>query len=516
QRVTRRPLSAKPACRSTSRRSCTLTRLSSPPGIAPQHRQERAALVRAFLRHRRVLLRRLCQLIRWQASVADRRRGAYACHLLMVPPASHDFTRTARTARTARVGLVVLTLINLFNYLDRWIVAALAESMKHSELHLSDTQLGSLMTGFLIVYILAAPLFGRLGDTRSRSRLLAIGVAIWSVATALAGLARSYFELFAARAAVGIGEAAYGTISPALLADYFPRQQRGRVFAVFFAAIPIGSALGYIVGGLVDHYFGWRQAFFVAGAPGLVLAALAWRLYDPPRGSQDTDLSPVPPLHNVERGSGGEDTRLSYATLVRNRPYLLTVLGYAAYTFAVGALAFWTPTFLERVRGIPKAHATVQFGAIVVVTGFLGTYLGGWLGDRLLTVSRQAYLWLSGIATLLAAPLTLVALAAPQPGVYWAAIVAAELCLFASTGPINSTIVNLVSPHMRATAVALSIFTIHILGDVPSPSLVGVISDARSLGEAVLIIPLAVLVGGIIWTYAAWRGARSAGVEPSP
>src|SRR6266550_3844352 len=162
--------------------------------------------------------------------------------------------------RTARTGLIVLTLINLFNYLDRWIVAALAESMKHSELHLSDTQLGSLMTGFLIVYMLAAPLFGRLGDTRSRSRLLAIGVAIWSAATALAGFSRSYFGLFAARAAVGIGEAAYGTISPALLADYFPRQQRGRVFAVFFAAIPIGSALGYIVGGLVDHYFGWRQA----------------------------------------------------------------------------------------------------------------------------------------------------------------------------------------------------------------------------------------------------------------
>src|SRR6266513_981341 len=422
-------------------------------------------------------------------------------------------TESTLTVRTARAGLLVLTLINLFNYLDRWIVAALAESMKHSELHLSDTQLGALMTGFLIVYTLTAPLFGWLGDTRSRSRLLAIGVAIWSVATALAGLARSYAGLFAARAAVGIGEAAYGTISPALLADYFPRERRGRAFAVFFAAIPIGSALGYIVGGLVDHYFGWRQAFFVAGVPGLALAALAWRLYDPPRGSQDTDLSPVPPLHNVERGSGGEDTR-AYATLVRNRPYVLTVLGYAAYTFAIGALAFWTPTFLERVRGIPKAHATVQFGAIVVVTGFLGTYLGGWLGDRLLKVSHQAYLWLSGTVTLLAAPLTLDALAAPQPGVYWAAIVAAELCLFASTGPVNSAIVNVVSPHMRAPAVALSIFTIHILGDVPSPSVVGALSDARSLGEAVLIIPLAVLAGGIIWTYAAWRGGRADG-EPS-
>jgi len=422
------------------------------------------------------------------------------------PPVGPEFARLGRRA------LAVLTLINLFNYLDRWIVAALAESMKHSELHLSDTQLGSLMTGFIIVYMIAAPLFGALGDARSRTRLLGLGVAIWSLATALAGLATSYASLFAARAAVGVGEAAYGTISPALLADYFPRERRGRVFAVFFAAIPIGSALGYIVGGLVDHYFGWRQAFFVAGVPGLVLAALALRLYDPPRGTQDSAAGLTPGAHAVSLGNAA---RAAYAALIRNRPYVLTVLGYAAYTFAIGALAFWTPAFLERTRGIPKAQATVQFGAVVVFTGFLGTYAGGWIGDYFLRVSRQAYLWVSGLVTLAAAPLTLVALAAPHPAVYWTAIVAAELCLFASTGPINSAIVNVVSPHTRATAVALSIFTIHLLGDVPSPSLVGVLSDARSLGEAVLIIPMAVLVGGIIWTYAAWRGGRAGG-EPSP
>ena len=422
------------------------------------------------------------------------------------PPVGPEFARLGRRA------LAVLTLINLFNYLDRWIVAALAESMKHSELQLSDTQLGSLMTGFIIVYMIAAPLFGSLGDARSRTRLLSLGVAIWSVATALAGLATSYGSLFAARAAVGVGEAAYGTISPALLADYFPRERRGRVFAVFFAAIPIGSALGYIVGGLVDQYFGWRQAFFVAGVPGLVLAALALRLYDPPRGAQDAADGTGAGAHAVSLGGAA---RVAYAALIRNRPYVLTVLGYAAYTFAIGALAFWTPAFLERTRGIPKAHATVQFGAVVVVTGFIGTYAGGWIGDYFLRVSRQAYLWVSGVVTLAAAPLTLVALAAPHPAVYWTAIVAAELCLFASTGPINSAIVNVVSPHMRATAVALSIFTIHLLGDVPSPSLVGLLSDARSLGDAVLIIPLAVLLGGIIWTYAAWRGGR-AGAEPSP
>ena len=422
-------------------------------------------------------------------------------------PVERDVVRLGRTA------LAVLTLINLFNYLDRWIVAALAESMKHSELHLTDTELGSLMTGFLIVYMIAAPLFGALGDTRSRTRLLGLGVAIWSVATALAGLAWSYASLFAARAAVGVGEAAYGTISPALLADFFPRARRGRVFAIFFAAIPIGSALGYVVGGLVDHYFGWRRAFFVAGVPGLVLAALALRLYDPPRGAQDPDDAPVPGGHPASLSGA---TRAAYRALLRNRPYVLTVLGYAAYTFAIGALAFWTPAFLERTRGLAKAQATVQFGAVVVVTGFVGTYVGGSIGDYFLRTSRQAYLWVSGVATLAAAPLTLVALAAPRPVVYWSAMVAAELLLFASTGPINSAIVNAVSPQMRATAVALSIFAIHVLGDVPSPSLVGVISDARSLGEAVLIIPLAVVASGFLWTYAAWRGSRAPAGEPAP
>src|SRR5256885_2265995 len=267
----------------------------------------------------------------------------------MTPPAGG-----LESVRLARRALVVLTLINLFNYLDRWIVAALNESIKHSELRPSDAQLGFLMSGFIVVYMLAAPLFGMLGDTRSRTRLIGLGVGIWSVATALAGFARSYGSLFAARAPVGVGEAAHGPISPALL-------------------------------------------------------------------------------------------------------------GYAAYTFAIGALGSWAPAFLERTRGMSKAVATVQFGAVVVATGFLGTYGGGWLGDRGLRYSRQAYLWVSGGATLLAAPLTLLALSSPRPAVYWPAIVAAELCLFASTGPINSAIVNVVSPGMRATAAVPRLFTLHIL-----------------------------------------------------
>ena len=198
--------------------------------------------------------------------------------------------------------------------------------------------------------------------------------------------------------------------------------------------------------------------------------------------------------------------------MLRNRPYVLTVLGYAAYTFAVGGMGAWMPSFLERIRGVPRAQATVQFGAIVVATGFVGTFAGGWLGDALLRRTRNAYLWLSGLATLAATPLAWVVFVDPRPKVYLPAIIGAELLLFASTGPVNSVIVNVVRPAERATAVALSILSIHLLGDVPSPWLIGRISDASSLDRAVLIVPVAVFLCGAIWTLGAWLGERG---EPS-
>ena len=411
--------------------------------------------------------------------------------------------------RAARWALVILTFINLLNYLDRYVVSALVESLKKSELHLSDVQLGSLMSGFIIVYMLTSPLFGTLGDRKRRPPLVAFGVAVWSLATGLGGFARNFVSLFAARSMVGVGEAAYGTIAPAMLADSFPKEQRGRVFAVFFAAIPIGSAAGYVLGGFIDQHFGWREAFFVAGFPGLLLAWLVSRLPDPPRGAQD-DPSETPGGHGAPGGSGSTGgTFRAYGELLKNRPYLLTVLGYAAYTFALGGLAFWAPAFLERVRGVPKAEATIQFGMIVVVTGFIGTFAGGWLGDYFLRRSQAAYLWVSGVATLLAAPVALVAFVVPSRPVYMAAIVGAEILLFVSTGPINSAIVNLVAPDKRATAVALSIFAIHLLGDVPSPPLIGAVSEATSsLEKAFLLVPVAIALAGLFWLYAAWREGR--------
>jgi MFS transporter, Spinster family, sphingosine-1-phosphate transporter len=432
------------------------------------------------------------------------------------------------------IALSVLTLINLLNYLDRYVVSGIVPDLKAPPLGLSDSQVGLLTTAFMLVYMVAAPVFGALGDRGSRTRPMALGVFLWSIATIVSGFAGNYAHLLGARAIVGIGEAAYVSIAPALLADSFSRAQRGRVLSVFNMAIPVGAALGYIVGGLMSHHFSWRAAFFVAGAPGLLLAVLVLRIKDPPRGSQDeTEEGESSPKTNDNargaiadggsaRADGGHargavtDSASDradrgpargaitvYLDLLKRAPYLLVVLGYAAYTFALGGLAVWMPNFLERVHNIPAVQATTSFGAIVVVTGFLGTFAGGWLGDYWQKSSRQAYLWMSGWITLVAAPLTFVALTATSSSVYYPAIIAGELLLFMSTGPINSAIANLVSPTERASAFALSMFVIHLLGDVPSPTLIGWLSDISSLGKAVLIVPAAIVVSGVVWLVSA-------------
>jgi len=275
----------------------------------------------------------------------------------------------------------------------------------------------------------------------------------------------------------------------------------------------VGAALGYVLGGLIGHHYGWRAAFFLCGAPGIVLAAGVLALPDPPRGALDAPAA-VQPVRRAGGGSGVSGALDVYLSLLRRPPYLLLVLGYAAYTFGLGGLGFWMPTFLEQVRGIPPDQATTGFGAIVIVTGFVGTLAGGWLGDYFLKRSRQGYLWFSAVTTLAAAPVALLALTSPVPGIYYPAIVAAELLLFMSTGPINAAIASIASPLERASAMALSIFAIHLLGDVPSPPLIGHLAVTGSLGRAVLIVPVALAIGGVIWLLSARAEGRVA--QPAP
>jgi MFS family permease len=399
--------------------------------------------------------------------------------------------------RAAQAGLALMTLLNFVNYIDRVVLMAVLPRIK-AELALSDAQLGLLGSAFMVVYFLTSPIFGRLGDRLSRTRLIAAGVTVWSVATALAGVARNVGQLVAARATVGIGEASYATISPSLISDYFPLASRGRVFAIFYVAIPVGSAAGYVLGGLLERQFGWRAAFFAVGLPGLLLALLALAAPDPPRG-----------LFEEEKQQGSASTFAeSLRLLAANRVYVLTVLGYAAYTFALGGLSYWIPSYLSRVRGMDLTSANLRIGMLTVVAGLIGTFAGGYLGDVLARRVRQAYLWVSGVSMLVGIPFAWVALTAETPVVYLSAFFAGEVLLFLSTGPINVVIVSVVPVTMRATAMAVSIFGIHLFGDAVSPWAIGEIADLSSLARAVLIVPLMIAVSGLIWAGTAWQATK--------
>ena len=403
-------------------------------------------------------------------------------------------TEAMSARRGIAFGVVVLTGMNLFNYIDRYVVAAVIDPIK-SAFTINDAQAGWLTTSFLIVYFVTAPLFGRLGDTRDRRKVLAVGVAIWSLATGAAGLAVGFKSLLVARSLVGVGEAAYGTIAPALLADYFIPTRRNKVLSLFNVAVPVGSALGFVLGGAIAYRFGWRAAFLAVGLPGLVLAALVLGVPDPPRGALD-DPS--------ESREVAPSLWAALKVLAPNGEYVLTVLGFAAFTFAMGGLANWMPTFLKEVRGIRLDRANELLGVILAVAGLSGTVVGGLVADGLRGKVRHPYLMLSGVGLLAAFPFAVIALRSPSPAVIWPCIFVAAFLAFLSTGPIGAVLVNCVQSGVRAVAMAVCIFVIHILGDALAGVLIGHLSVAwHSLAKAVLLVPVAMVLGAVLWIGAA-------------
>lgn len=385
-----------------------------------------------------------------------------------------------------RYALALLLAVNLLNYIDRQILFAVFPLIKN-DLQLSDTALGFLGSAFMLSYLLFAPLFGWLGDLWSRTRLAAGGIVLWSLATALAGFAPGYRTLLAARATVGIGEASFGTVSPGLVADYFPKEHRGRVLSWFYVAIPVGSALGYLIGGLLGQTYGWHTAFLLVGLPGLLLAVPIALLRTPPRGGDDAAHHPSTKI--VSAG---------YADLFRNRSFVCNTLAMAAMTFAIGGLAQWIPSFLNRVHHLDVARGNTLFGATTVLAGILGTLAGGWLGDRWQKRSGKGYLLVSGWGFLIGTPFAVWAILAPSLSGCIAAIFIAEFFLFLNTGPLNTVIVNVTDPAVRAMAFAVNIFFIHALGDAVSPSILGWLSDQWGLQSALLITPGAMLLAGLL------------------
>ncbi len=390
--------------------------------------------------------------------------------------------RGSHTASYGRYALGLLLAVNLLNYIDRQVLYAVFPLVK-ADLRLSDTALGILGSAFMLCYMVSAPLLGWIGDRVRRVKLASSGLAVWSLATALAGFAPGYRSLFSARTVVGIGEASFGTVSPGLLSDYFPRERRGRVLSYFYLAIPVGSAIGYLAGGILGQAVSWRAAFLVVGVPGLLMTIPLWFLREPRRGETEPENTPA----DIPKPEG-------YLQLARNRSFVINTLSMAAMTFALGGLAQWMPTFLYREHSLGVAKGNTLFGAITLIAGISGTLTGGWIGDRLQAKSRKGYLTVSGWGFLIGTPIAAYAIMTPSLSVCLAAVFFAEFFLFLNTGPLNTVVVNVTAPAMRSMAFAVNIFFIHALGDALSPAILGRLSDLWGLRAALMIAPAAVLL----------------------
>ncbi len=384
-----------------------------------------------------------------------------------------------------RTALALLTGLNLMNYLDRSVLFAV-QPLIQKELGRSDAQFGLLTTAFFFCYMVAAPFMGVLGDRYSRKLIMFAGAALWSAATLLTAVTYSYDALLVRHTLVGIGEATFVTIAPSFLADLFPEQKRGSVLAIFYINIGLGTALGYMLGGYMGERWGWRSPFLVAGIPGFLLALALMSLPEPPRGQQDT-LEETP-----ERGT--------LAGLARNPAYWTATLGMAMVTFALGGLQVWMPTFLSRMRHVPLDRANLIFGGLTAFNAIVATLLGGWLGDRMLRRSPGAYYLVSAVTLALGIPAMAVAILNGGRGMF-PAIFAAEFLLFLNTGPLNAAVVNSVGAHIRATAIAVNLFTIHLLGDAFSPTLIGYSADRSNLQTGFLAAIVAVALAAAVLFY---------------
>lgn len=421
------------------------------------------------------------------------------------PSVTAPSTRPGIPPGTARTILVLLTVLNFLNYVDRYVLAAVLEKIKLDPAFagVSDARLGLLQTAFLVVYMLASPASGALGHRVPRKYLVAAGVGLWSLATAASGLARDYRELFIARALIGFGEAGYATVAPAMLSDLFSRDRRARVLSIFYIATPVGSSLGFILGGAVAEAWSWRHAFFVAGGPGILLALLALAIPEPTRGAQDGEGE------DGRRGGAGaaRSWGAEVMALARNRDFLRISAATTLMTFSVGGLAFWMPTYFQEVRHLGAARANLYFGGIAVVAGIVGTFAGGFLGDAWTRRNPRGLLLLSGIGLLAATPFAAASPFAPALSLCLGLGFVAELFVFLNTGPLNTALINAVPPGVREVAVGINVLVIHLLGDAISPPLLGRLAEVlggagwsrgNALGGAVAATSLPLLLSGLV------------------
>jgi MFS family permease len=416
--------------------------------------------------------------------------------------------------------LALLTGLNFLNYIDRTILAAVLVHLK-ADLDLSYTEAGLGASAFLIGYFLTAPFFGARADRGSRTGLIAGGVLVWSIATVLTGFATSLGTFLLARVFVGLGEASYATLAPTIIDDLTPPDKKGKALAVFYLAIPLGSALGYMIGGAIDKHWGWRAAFYVAGGPGVLLALSCLLIVDPPRKLA------------AAKAKLAEGLRVLASIPLFRR----AVIGYCAYTAGIGAFAYWAPDFL--VRRFPDyldtQSAGFWFGLITVIGGAVGTVIGGTWGDRgqrgLPKITENTpwdsnanklginvLLRVSAIGMVIAVPFTAASFFMPLPVVFFALAFVAEIGLFLSTSPVNAIGLRAVPPELRASAMAAMIFAIHLFGDLWSPPALGLLRDHLHVAMnasphdplpttiAMMVLPITFALSAYVW----WPRRREA------
>jgi MFS transporter, Spinster family, sphingosine-1-phosphate transporter len=504
-------------------------------------------------------------------------------------PASSTDSGPSQARSGAYAALILLLVINLFNYIDRQILSAVLPLLELDAClfnpadPLLEFKLGLLTSAFLVSYTIFSPIFGWLGDRGRRWLIVGVGVTIWSVASGASGLATAFLIMLLTRCLVGIGEAAYGPVAPSMISDLFPIRMRGKVISCFYLAIPVGSALGFVIGGQIAEHFGWREAFLVT-LLGLIPAFICFLMKEPPR--------PV---------SANTVAHPSYISVLKELPkirsFVLCCAGMTMTTFMLGGVAAWAPKYIfqrearfeitdkaiedmaklktgvddsfvtkklqnwgllkpgnseavvppevlkkleslsgsgvksyaeikaellktlgeadlqqygERIyRGVTRSDSTslgtvnLIFGVIIVISGLGATLLGGWFGDWLRSRGVSgAYFHASGWTTVLGFPFFVAVLYTSMP-VSWVMLFIAVFFLFFNTGPANTVLANVTRSEIRATAFAINILVIHMLGDVISPPIIGYIAGVSSLHTAFLIVSISIPIGGILWVLGA-------------
>jgi predicted MFS family arabinose efflux permease len=367
--------------------------------------------------------------------------------------------------RNARFALWVLFGINMMNFFDRQIAGALGEPIR-IEFGLNDTQLGLLATVFTLVYAAVGVPLGRLTDNWLRTRLIAIGVTFWSVLTAASGLAWNYTSFLLTRIGVGIGEASCAPAGQSLIGDLYPPERRARAMAIFMLGLPLGLFGAYMFSGFIGQKWGWRAAFFVACVPGLILAALALLIKEPPRGAVEQRTSLALP------GS-------PFRSVMRIRTLWWIVLSGLLYNFAIYAVNVFQTPFLQRFHELDLKEANTISAFSLGLAGAIGLLLGGWLGDRVRVKRPNGRVLVGAFALLFAAPCVFMALQQPKGGVVVFAILmgTSTALSFAYYSTIYTAIQDVVAPNLRGTAVSLYFFAMYVLGASFGSTIMGALSD---------------------------------------